>query len=203
MNIDLLRRKDRTEWDLCFGRLWTCAISAAEHFLFRNAYSDHDREEIASNVIREFQKTLCRGGIPGCGNEEDASRWIWGRTQWRARDLRRRRERENDLFVREEPTDQQAADAEVPDELVARVAVHQPAVREETRLNELIAWARLLPAGFSRNEEAAYRAIEIMGLTTEEYAERIGRAPGTVGRWAWNAKLKLAAVLELELKMFL
>jgi len=201
MNITLLRQENRAEWGECIDQLWTCAITAAEYFLYRNVYSEEDREDVAAAVLKEFRKNLCGGKIPRCNNEEDAERWIWGRTQWRAHSLRKKRRQENELFDRQQHAN--PPNANVADEPLAQAAIHLPPIDDEARLNELIAWARLLRAGFSRNEEAAYRAIEVIGLTTEEFANQIHRAPGTVGRWAWNAKLKLANVLELELRMFL
>lgn len=203
MNFTLLRQENRAEWGDCIDQFWTWAITAAEKFLFTNVYSDEDRQDVAQAVIKEFRKNLCGGKIPGCRNEEDAQRWIWGRTVWRANTFRKKRRRENELFDRQQPPNHPDGDDGIADEPVGRAAFHLPPIGDEARLNELIAWARLMPDGFSRNEEAAYRAIEIVGLTTKEHAAEIGRQPGTVGRWLWNAKLKLGAVLELELRMFL
>lgn len=205
MNITLLRQKDAAEWNRCFDQLWTWAITAANRFLFRNAYSEQDRADVAAQVMKEFQQQLCAGKLPRCRNEDEVEGWIWLRTFSRARDLRRKREREEDFFYVEHDTpNRESAKRDAESKKEAGEAPVEPLpISDEARLDELIDWARRMPAGLSRNEEAAYRAIEIVGLTTNEHAAEIGRQPGTVGRWLWNAKLKLAAVLELELKMFL
>jgi DNA-directed RNA polymerase specialized sigma24 family protein len=203
MNFALLRRRDRAEWDRCYDKLWSFAIAAARRFLFGNVYSDHDREDLASKVMSEFQKTLCRGRIPGCRTERNAKMWIWGRSRWRAITLRQQRRRENELFDHQHQDGNQGGDGGIDRGGVADAPAQQYPINYEARLNELIAWARMMPAGFSINEEEAYRAVVVRGLTTEECARELVEAPGTVGRRVWTAKRKIAAVLEQERRMFL
>jgi len=197
MNFDLLRRQDRAEWERCYDRLWTFAINAARRYLFRNVYSEADREDLASTVMSEFQRNLCFGRIPLCRTEIRAEMWIRGRTHWRAITIRRKRRRENDLFDRQHQDGNQGEDGGIRGG-VADAPAQQYPINYEARLNELVAWARLMPNVFSKKEEEVFRAVEVRGLTTEECARELRKPLGTVGRLLWTAKQKIAALLEKE-----
>ncbi len=203
MNISLLSGNDGPEWDRCYDQMWTWAITAARRFLFRNVYSEEDRRDVAIQVIAEFHKTLCRRRIRRCRNDEDVERWIWGRAKKRATDLRRKRKRERGTFDPSLPDGERNEGGGEGQERAEDPPVERQPISDEARVDELIAWARLMPAGFSMDEQAAYRAVVVRRLTEAEYAEESGKPPGTVAHYVSSAKHKIAALLEQEWRMFL
>ena len=163
MNIRLLRLRNEEEWIRNYPILWKWANAAAGRFLFRNKYSEEERESLAALVIFQFQKALCGRRIRRCTRDEDVERWIWGRTNWRAIDFREGRERERELF-QEEPRDlpfnEQDIGGGVREAERADLVANPPPISDEARLDEIVAWADL-----AKDEEDAYREVWVKRKT--------------------------------------
>ncbi len=122
----------------------------------------------------------------------------------RSCDLLRQRKRAADLFDfnRQRPDGENNERREDREEAAVDALVDRQPISDEARVDELIAWARQMPSGFSMPEEEAYRAVVVRGLTEREYAEESRKPPGTVARIVSSAKHKMAAVLQLEWRRF-
>jgi DNA-directed RNA polymerase specialized sigma24 family protein len=205
MNVRLLKRRDELEWGRWIDEFWSIALTAASRCLFVPPYTQQDREDVAQQVLKEFRER----GIDRCDDDDPEScrRWIWGRTAKRAIDWRRRRRRELRRNA-EQQNDPGLNDQEPQGEGEAHVERRHEQQVEPVRISleglvdELVAYARLMPGGFTILEEAIFREILIEDKLQREFAQEYVIPIGTVGRLVIEVKQKLGRLLGGEGALF-
>ena len=173
MNVRLLKQRDEQECEESFNKLWTVALKSATKRLYIPPFTKEDREDVAQKVLFDFLKQPPPlAGIDYCDDDDPASceRWIWMRGWARATDRLRQRRREREVIVRN------------PNEGVDEAVQEAAPIAVEGLVDELVAYARLMPGRFSILEERVFREIIIERRLQREFAREYGMPIGTVGR---------------------